>query len=165
MSFCYRVYSACILLTTFNTALLSFSSKFFKSLDAIFMISGTLMALSIFFTHSCRQPSIVIEYIDTSQDIWYHLVSYRRLYGCRQVQMTRAMTVNAEVETSGSSQGQAKNNKMEPRPRPSYIVSDEPFPEVKDNVVLTCTNRVSPYHLPVIVASDTPWTTLSTRAH
>ena len=31
--------------------------------------------------------------------------------------------------------------------------------------VLTCTNGVSPNHLLVIVASDRPWTTLSTRAH
>jgi len=32
-------------------------------------------------------------------------------------------------------------------------------------VVLTCTNGVSANHLPVIVASDRPWTTLSTWAH
>ena len=30
---------------------------------------------------------------------------------------------------------------------------------------VTCTNQVSSNHLPVIVASDRPWTTLSTRAH
>jgi len=35
----------------------------------------------------------------------------------------------------------------------------------KGHVVLTCTNAVSPSHLLVIVASDRPWTTLSTRAH
>ena len=39
------------------------------------------------------------------------------------------------------------------------------FSQVKAHVVLTCTNGVSPNHLPVIVASDRPWTTLSTRAH
>ena len=33
------------------------------------------------------------------------------------------------------------------------------------HVMLTCTNGVSPNHLPVIVASDRPWTTLSTCAH
>ena len=37
--------------------------------------------------------------------------------------------------------------------------------QVKANVILTCTNGVSPNHLPVIVASDRPWTTLSKRAH
>ena len=37
--------------------------------------------------------------------------------------------------------------------------------QVKARVVLTCTNGFSPNHLPVIVASDRPWTTLSTRAH
>ena len=37
--------------------------------------------------------------------------------------------------------------------------------QVKAHVVLTCTNVVSPNHLPVIVASNRPWTTLSTRAH
>jgi len=37
--------------------------------------------------------------------------------------------------------------------------------QVKAHVVLTCTNGVSPNHLSVIVASDRPWTTLSTRAH
>jgi len=35
--------------------------------------------------------------------------------------------------------------------------------QVKAHVVLACTNGVSPNHLPVIVASDRPWTTLSTR--
>jgi len=35
---------------------------------------------------------------------------------------------------------------------------------VVSNVVLTCTNGVSSKHLRVIVASDSPWTTLSTRA-
>jgi len=35
---------------------------------------------------------------------------------------------------------------------------------VKAHVLLTCTNGVSPSHLPVIVANDRPWTTLSTRA-
>ena len=39
----------------------------------------------------------------------------------------------------------------------SYMVSDEPL--------LECTNGISPNHLPVIVASDRPWTTLSTRSH
>ena len=39
------------------------------------------------------------------------------------------------------------------RSHSSYMVSDEPFP---------CTNGVSPNHLPVIMASDKPWTTLST---
>jgi len=37
--------------------------------------------------------------------------------------------------------------------------------QVRAHVVLTCTNMVSPNHLPVIVASDRRWTTLSTRAH
>ena len=37
--------------------------------------------------------------------------------------------------------------------------------QVKAHVMLACTNGVSPNHLPVIVASDRPWTTLSTRAH
>ena len=37
--------------------------------------------------------------------------------------------------------------------------------QVKAHVVLTCTNGVSPNHLPVIVASERPWTTLSTHAH
>jgi len=37
--------------------------------------------------------------------------------------------------------------------------------EIKAHVVITCTNGVSPNHLPVIVASDRPWTTLLTRAH
>jgi len=37
--------------------------------------------------------------------------------------------------------------------------------QVKAHVVLTCTNVVSPNHLLVTVASDRPWTTLSTRAH
>jgi len=37
--------------------------------------------------------------------------------------------------------------------------------QVKAHVVLTCTNGVSLNHLLVIVASDRPWTTLSTRAH
>ena len=37
--------------------------------------------------------------------------------------------------------------------------------QVKAPVVLTCTNGVSPNHLPVIMASDRPWTTLSTRAY
>ena len=37
--------------------------------------------------------------------------------------------------------------------------------QVKAHVVLTCTNGVSRNHLPVIVASDRPWTTLLTRAH
>ena len=37
--------------------------------------------------------------------------------------------------------------------------------QVKAHVLLTCANGVSPNHLPVIVASDRPWTTLSTRAH
>jgi len=32
-------------------------------------------------------------------------------------------------------------------------------------IVLTCTNGVSPNHLPAIVVSNRPWTTLSTRAH
>jgi len=32
------------------------------------------------------------------------------------------------------------------------------------HVMLTCTNGVSPSHLPMIVASNRPWTTLSTRA-
>jgi len=36
--------------------------------------------------------------------------------------------------------------------------------QAKVHVVLTCTNGVSPNHLPVILASDRPWTTLSTRA-
>jgi len=36
--------------------------------------------------------------------------------------------------------------------------------QVKASDVLTCTNGVSPSHLPVIMASDRPWTTLSTRA-
>jgi len=31
-------------------------------------------------------------------------------------------------------------------------------------MALTCTNGVSPNHLPAIVASDRPWTTLSSRA-
>ena len=35
--------------------------------------------------------------------------------------------------------------------------------QVKAHVLLTCTNGVSPNHLPVIVASNRPWTTLSTR--
>ena len=37
-----------------------------------------------------------------------------------------------------------------------YAISDEPFPENRDRllVVLTCTNGVSPNHLPVIVASE-----------
>ena len=35
----------------------------------------------------------------------------------------------------------------------------------RSHVVLTCTNGVSPNHLLVIVASDRPRTTLSTRAH
>jgi len=35
----------------------------------------------------------------------------------------------------------------------------------KAHAVLTCTNGVSPNHLPVIVASNRPWTTLSTRVH
>jgi len=33
------------------------------------------------------------------------------------------------------------------------------------HVVLTCTSGVSPNDIPVIVASDRPWTTLTTRAH
>jgi len=37
--------------------------------------------------------------------------------------------------------------------------------QVKAHVVLTCTNGVSPNHLPVIVASDRPWATLSTCTH
>jgi len=37
--------------------------------------------------------------------------------------------------------------------------------QVKAHVVLTCTNGVLPNHLPVIVASDRPWTTLLTRTH
>ena len=37
--------------------------------------------------------------------------------------------------------------------------------QVKAHVMLTCTNGVSPNHLPAIVSSDRPWTTLSTRAH
>jgi len=37
--------------------------------------------------------------------------------------------------------------------------------QVKAHVVLTCTNGVSSNHLPVTVASDRPWTTLSTSAH
>ena len=37
--------------------------------------------------------------------------------------------------------------------------------QVKAHVVLTCTNGVSSSHLPVIVASDRPWTTLLTCAH
>jgi len=36
--------------------------------------------------------------------------------------------------------------------------------QVKAHVVLTCANGVSPNHLPLIVASDRLWTTLSTRA-
>ena len=36
---------------------------------------------------------------------------------------------------------------------------------VKAHVVLTCANGFSPNHLPVIVASDRPWTTLLTLAH
>ena len=36
---------------------------------------------------------------------------------------------------------------------------------VKAHVVLTCTNGVSPNHLPVTVVSDRPWTTLSTLAY
>ena len=36
--------------------------------------------------------------------------------------------------------------------------------EVKAHVVLTCTNGASPNHLPVILASDRPWTILSTCA-
>jgi len=35
----------------------------------------------------------------------------------------------------------------------------------KARVMLTCTDGVSPNHLPVIVPSDRPWATLSTRAH
>ena len=45
----------------------------------------------------------------------------------------------------------------------SYMVCDEPFPMA--HVVQSCTNVVSPNHLPVIVVSNRPWTTLSTRAH
>jgi len=41
----------------------------------------------------------------------------------------------------------------------SYMISDEPFPD------MSCTNWVSPNHLPAIVASDRSWTTLLTRAH
>ena len=37
--------------------------------------------------------------------------------------------------------------------------------EVKARVMLTCTNGVSANHLPVIVASDRPWTTLLTCVH
>jgi len=37
--------------------------------------------------------------------------------------------------------------------------------QVKAYVVLTCTNGVSPNHLLVIVASDRPWTTLSTHGN
>jgi len=37
--------------------------------------------------------------------------------------------------------------------------------QVKAHVMLTCTNWVSPNHLPVIVASNRPWITLSTHAH
>jgi len=37
--------------------------------------------------------------------------------------------------------------------------------QVKAHVVLTCTNGLSPSHLPVTVANDRPWTTLSTHAH
>jgi len=37
--------------------------------------------------------------------------------------------------------------------------------QVKAHVVLTCTNGILPNHLPVIVASNRPWTTLSTRTH
>jgi len=37
--------------------------------------------------------------------------------------------------------------------------------QVKAHVVLTCTNGVSPNHLLVIVASDRPWTSMSTCAH
>ena len=43
--------------------------------------------------------------------------------------------------------------------------STEGTEQVKACVVLTCTNGVSPNHLPLIVASDRPWTTLSTRTH
>ena len=35
------------------------------------------------------------------------------------------------------------------------------FAQVTANVVLTCTNGVLPNHLPLIVASDRPWTTWS----
>ena len=47
------------------------------------------------------------------------------------------------------------------------MVSDEPFPDRSRPVpvVLTCTNGVSPSHIPLIVASDRPRSTLSTRAH
>jgi len=37
--------------------------------------------------------------------------------------------------------------------------------QVKAHVMLTCTNGVSPNHFLVIVTSDRPWTTMSTRAH
>jgi len=37
--------------------------------------------------------------------------------------------------------------------------------QVKARVLLTCTNRALPTHLPMTVASERPWTTLSTRAH
>ena len=37
--------------------------------------------------------------------------------------------------------------------------------QVSAHVVLTCTNGVSPNHIPVIAASHRPWTTLSKRAH
>ena len=37
--------------------------------------------------------------------------------------------------------------------------------QVEAHVLLTCTNGVSPNHLPVTVASNRPWTTLSTSAH
>ena len=37
--------------------------------------------------------------------------------------------------------------------------------QIKAHFVLTCTNGVSSIHLPVILASDRPWTILSTRAH
>jgi len=38
--------------------------------------------------------------------------------------------------------------------RVSVRVCDEPFPDRSRPIVLTCTNAVSPNHLPVIVASD-----------
>jgi len=46
-------------------------------------------------------------------------------------------------------------------PHHTWLVSGQ----VKAHVVQTCTNGVSPNHLPVIVTSLRPWTTLLTRAH
>ena len=39
------------------------------------------------------------------------------------------------------------------------------FQKVKANVMPVCMNGVSPNHLPVIVAGDGPWTTLTIRVH